>query len=663
MADELKVNENSKQMIQEKDARDFFLALKSNYETQREPWEYNWRQARAAYHLTDDLDKVYEGRAKIQVPIMKWKVNGISARINKILFNIEPIGRIEDTKVDETKKEFVDLMSQYIFSYQLDHIQFKECFKKFIKCKTIEGTSVAKITQEFMEKEFSFFDDEEEEAITVRDNTYFRPMLLEEFYSDVNKEDINDSQACIHSTVVSMQELLANEKKTETEEFELVDPQTGQVVGTEEERKETGLYHNLGLLQLDGNNITDEQEKYIEFLGLNRGQAQAMQKSLKSIKKTGFVHLDECYGKYDLDGDGIAEEVICTIAEGNVVIRLEPTPFKHRRYVRPFIVGRYEPIANCLYGASNVISGLNLLQELNASRAQSTDAKTRSISNMWYMDKTKSVNWDGTWRPNGIIKGQGPNGMVPLINPNLSNVSINDSILVQQDIDKLWSLSPVQEGTSNQANIPKTARATAAVIAQNDMPLNDIVDNTINNELKPFIEILYERNLVFKDVEDLLIVWEPKDLERAGITPDTDMKEFLFDVNVKILGNLELSNEIAHQQGYSQFIQFAMQVPPLAKRLDWQVIGDKMLRSFGIKDDAEGIWIDPEILAQSEQQQQQAEQQAMEQQKQEAMLMEEKKNQDEARKYQFETETDVEAKLVEMTAEASLEASTGQKVQ
>lgn len=634
-------------------AMDFFLNLKRNYESQRGPWESKWKQALAAYHLTDQLDKVYEGRSNIQVPVMKWKVNGLSARINRILFNVAPIGRIEDKKITDIQENIVDLWNKYIFENQLEQIGFKESFKEFVKNKTIEGTAVAKITQEFEEKEFTFFEDQEPENVVVKDNTYFRNILLTEFYSDVNQMDINDSQACIHSTVVPMEHLRTNQKRTEVVEFETEE-------GIVEERVEKGIYKNVHLLVTDGENITDQQAEYIQFLGLNKGETVKFERSLKEVNKNGFVQLDECYGKFDLDGDGIAEEVICTIANGKIVVRLEPTPFKHKKYVRPFIVGRYEPISNCLYGHSNVISGLKLLMELNASRAQATDAKTRSVSPMWYVDETKNTRWDGVWRPNGKVYGQGQNGMVPLLNPNLSNVSIQDSEFISRDLDQLWSLSPVQQGTSDNRLIPSTARGTLSVIAQNDMPLNDMIDNTIEMELKPFIEMIFERNLVFKDVDDLLVVWDEKDIAKAELDPEqTSMKDLLFEFNVKILGNLELSNEVAHQQGWNNFIQWAVSVPPVAKRLDWQALADKQLRSFGIKDDSEGIWLDNEILLQIDQEQQQAQQQQAQAQQQAI----EQSKQESRSDYRFKKEVDTEAKLVEMQSEAVIEKTSGQKVQ
>ena len=171
--------------------------------------------------------------------------------------------------------------------------------------------------------------------------------------------------------------------------------------------------------------------------------------------------------------------------------------------------------------------------------------------------------------------------------------------------------------------------------------------------------MLYERNLVYKNVPDLLEVWDAKDLEKAGLGEDTSMKEFMFDFDIKILGNLELSNEVAHQQGWNQFINWAMTVPPVAKRLDWQAVAQKQLAAFGIKDVAEGIWVDDQVMMEVDQEQAQAEQGQIQQAEQQRQNMRQEGRQD----AEFGTALRTEAKIVEMQSEAMIERATGQKVQ
>jgi hypothetical protein len=638
----------------------YFTSLKTSYADKRQVWEDRWKQARAAVYMNDNLDEVYSGRADIKSPVMLIKVNGLAARIGRILFNTTPIGRVEEKLVNKMDGDIIDLHNDYIFKHQLDEIGYKESQKTLIREKTILGTSVGKVTQEYEETEISFDKNEEPKTVVIKDNTYLRPVLIEEFYSDVNKSDIEDSQANIHSTSATMEELLAEEIRTERQEFTIHDPETDEIIGRESEDVQVGVYKNLHLLQIDSNNVSSEQEDYAQYMNWSQSATSEFQESLKQARKTGFIEIDECYGLFDLDGDGEPEEVICTIAAGKVVIRLEPTPFKHKRYTRPFIVGKYLPIQNCLYGWSNVIAGSNLLAELNASRAQAVDAKTQSIFPMTYVDDTKDINWDGTWRRNGIIKGSGPNGIETIINPNLSNVAIQDAQIIAQDIDRLWSLSPVQEGTSSASEIPSTARGTMAIISQNDMPINDIIDNTIEFEMKKFIEMLLERNITFKTLEDYTIVWDEEKInkvkEKAGIKKMTDL---FGDFNVSVLGSLELSNEVAHQQGYTQFAQFASTIPQINQRIDWSAYSDKLLRSFGIKDDAVNeIWLDEEAVQEAQAAQKEAQQQQImmeENLRQKARL---EANED----YQFQKEVDVEGNIVVKQAEASIESATGQKV-
>jgi hypothetical protein len=201
--------------------------------------------------------------------------------------------------------------------------------------------------------------------------------------------------------------------------------------------------------------------------------------------------------------------------------------------------------------------------------------------------------------------------------------------------------------------IPNTASGTNQIIAQNDMPLNDIINNAVNGELKKFIEMLYERNIQFKDVGDLRRVWTDKQIQSAGLIVEGDqlmtqdgqpvtMRELSAEFCVKILGNLELANEINHQMGWERYMQVAQNIPPLAKRTDWVYLGEQLLKAYGIKDDAEGLWLDPETLLEIDQEQQQANQQAQQQEQQMLEQMRGKSKED----YEFKVAKDTEGKVV-----------------
>ena len=299
------------------------------------------------------------------------------------------------------------------------------------------------------------------------------------------------------------------------------------------------------------------------------------------------------------------------------------------------------------------------------------DAKTRSISPMWYQNTDSNVQWDKTWRPNGIVKGQGPNGMTPILNPYLGNVTSESIIYIERDLDKLWSQSPVQEGSTDSRLIPNTASGTAMVISQNDIPINEMIITTIDEEIKPFLEMLFERNLQFKSEEDLTKVWTVKELERKGLieksinpqtgqeelAPTFSMSDIEFRPTISVLGSVELNNEQSHQVGYRALFELSQVLPPLAKRIDFTELTERFLRSYGIKEDAEGLFYSEEEIQMADQEQEQAvmqqEQQATQMQEQERTVrikIDEQLNdlemqrdiKKESEKYNSKTESDIE---------------------
>ena len=125
---------------------------------------------------------------------------------------------------------------------------------------------------------------------------------------------------------------------------------------------------------------------------------------------------------------------------------------------------------------------------------------------------------------------------------------------------------------------------------------------------------------------------------------------------------MELSNETAHQQGWQAFMTIIPTIPPLAARTDWVQVGERLLRSYGIKDDAEGVFIDEKKFQEAQAEQRKADQQAQ----QSAMQQEQAKVEQEYMKnvaeHKAKKEIDTESKIVEMQSEAILEKTTGEKV-
>lgn len=630
----------------EKECMFYFLGCMEQYRQQRQQYELLWQQANAVYELdASKIDKLYQGNSNMFNPVMRIKVRNLVARMNRILFNVKPWGRIQDKKLNsQTNKSLVELWNSFIFDSQIPEIEFEKKFRSFLYGYILYGFGVAKVPQVSKYSEIDRYGTGEFEEVKEYDNTDFVPIIPQSFYSDATCPDIQESSACIHHTTVKFQNLYNQRLQIEETITEIQD-QFGNTV-QQTERELIGCYKNLDKIQSYSSMPTQEAQDYLNYFNVSPiSEPISVKPSLDSVKektdkykKTGSVDIIECWGKYWFPNDkGELEwtEVVLTIANGFIPIRFERNDFGHRYYKRPFVACNMDPMPEQLYSKSNVILGLNLYAELNANRQQRSDAITASIFPMIYEDRTKQVRWDGKYKPFARIQGNGPNGLVPLVNPYLGHVSDMDSREIMQDLDMLFNLSPVQQGTTDSRLIPSTARGTAAVIAQNDIALNDSINNLSDSVLKPFLEIIFERNIRFKDIKDLLDVWEVQDiayaLQKSGYKGDLNnindlkMKDLMIEPKISLLGNMELSNEISHQAGWMAFYNLAMQNPTIAKRVKWPEVANKLLQSFGIKDDSENVFFTEEELQAANEQEQQynAQQQAMQQQ---AMQLQQQKD-------------------------------------
>lgn len=605
-----------------------FMGLKMTYESGRDQWKQKWVNALAAFNLDKDqlLDERYVSDSKFLSPKPITKLKGVVARKIKILFNFEPFGRIEDSKLRKAKpKNVINLWNRYIFNYQIPKIKFIQQFRIFEFLQGIFGVAIAYLPHEYEEKRLVFADGNTKEVVSKND-TYFKPILTGDFYTDPTKLDLQESEANIMEEVVNFEDLKALEKRTVTY-TEIIEYEDGTSEEIERE-EEIGVYENLDMI-MTGNAMTQYQEDVLKRFYYNTGNLDSnlkthqakvdsmMKKAKKEAQesvKTGYVRIYKCFGKwwFKENDEWIYDEAIVEIANGTTIIRQERSPYQHINYNRPFVACHENPMLGSFYCNSQIMLAMDTWMELNANRQMATDAKKRAIFHQTYIDTTSNILWDGTWRKDGIIRGQGKNPIQPIINPNLQYVTNADNALFTQDIDAIFNLSTVQEGSTQKSNIPNTARGTAALIAQNDIPLNDKIKDEIEETIKPFLEILYERNLQFKTLEDLLTVWDEDDLEDLlkdlgtivkegedveSLIEKVDLTQMFFEPAIKILGNMELSNEVAHQAGYTQFMQLARQIPPLAKRTNWQELGEKFLRAYGIKDDADHIFLDEKSVA------------------------------------------------------------------
>jgi hypothetical protein len=101
--------------------------------------------------------------------------------------------------------------------------------------------------------------------------------------------------------------------------------------------KQDGRYKNLNKIKLsDGDDSDYDPEDETDF------------KFSDEPRRKLVVY--EYWGNYDVNGDGIAEPIVCSWV-GDTVIRMEDNPFPDKKI--PFIIAQYSAIPYSIYGESN----------------------------------------------------------------------------------------------------------------------------------------------------------------------------------------------------------------------------------------------------------------------------------------------------------------------
>ena len=303
-----------------------FMGLKTQYDNARADWKLLWTNALAAFNLDKNklLDESYLSDSKFLSPAMATKLKGVVARKQKIHFNVQPFGRVEDSKIRQSApKGLVDLINTYIFKHQIPKIKFTQQFRLLEFLQGVFGVGIGYIPHHYEEKELVYGDGKRKLVISKND-TYLEPRLTGDFYTDPTKLNLQDSEANILEDVVSFEDLKALEKR-EITTVELIEYDDG--TKEEVEKKETiGIYENLDMIK-SGNTMTEYQEDVLKqfyyatsnissnFKTFDRFKNKVKKEANQTLK-TGMVRIDRCFGKwwFQENGEWVYGEALVEIA-------------------------------------------------------------------------------------------------------------------------------------------------------------------------------------------------------------------------------------------------------------------------------------------------------------------------------------------------------------
>lgn len=468
-------------------------------ETERQQWLTRLINYRAAWQdfVSAGLDPAFEGAHNVHIPHTFSAIKAMHARIFQAVMGISPAFALKPrTKVPETYKEDKEeLLNWVIGSYANKGDGWEGVIDLDIWNFAGDGTS---ITKQYWLKDVRKFTDVQEEIrrpIQLDEDGYpmvdekeiekeellydcpiIEPVKLEDLYIIGRKAtDIDDADMIVHSQQYSKSDLIKMAKLG----FFFQD-QVDEVIKTEPNINNPSPNRmNTAAKQLD------------DFTtGLNKLGSQA------GIK---LYNIYETYLRYDIDDDGIDEELVAWVEDRSKrIVRLTYLERVGPGAKRPFVIKKFIPQAGPYgKGLGEVLYGLN--NELDYIHNQRLDYGTLQNLPFFFYRAASGLN------PVSLKLGPGmgvpvddPQGDVnfPRLNGGTS-YGFQEEAQVTRYAENASGITQFSLGNIQQQGATRTATGTAALVNE----LNSNIDIHIKRYQRG-----YKKNLYFLDLQlqDLL---------------------------------------------------------------------------------------------------------------------------------------------------------------
>jgi len=303
---------------------------------------------------------------------------------------------------------------------QLEEMEFQSKSAVFKKALLLDGTAIGKVPYRYKEIETlrrvqdadpltGMITSSKQPAIEVLfDGPDFEVVPIYDFFPDwsVKKPgDIISMRGCVHRMYKTLASLKQNTLYKNLKELE------ASVTIKGSDAWSTPYY-------------ADDSHKQ-EF--------ERLQDNKEGMKDEGRVELWEYWGLFDPKNTGQFEEYLIVIANGDVVIRIEPNFYDYK--FKPFVACPNYVRENEFYGIPELAAVRSLIKEANTLRNARLDNINLSVNPMWIADRAAGINSKSLFsRPNGIIWTNDINGIKPMqpLDPSLG--SREEMGFIQQDI-------------------------------------------------------------------------------------------------------------------------------------------------------------------------------------------------------------------------------------
>jgi len=446
--------------------------------------------------------------------------------------------------------------------HQFDEMNFASKFISFCKGMLIDGTGFAKLPYVYKEalavKRTSMMDPVSGEMIIDKSRTLevlydgpdFDVIPIWDFYPDwsvKNPGDVAAMRGCVHRMFKTLASLRSARMYKNLDEVE-------RSLGSKGSDAWSKPYY------------TDEYKEDFEDLQDNQ----------KGAKDGSKIEIWEYWGMYDPQGNGEFEQYLITVANGDVVIRIQENPFDYK--FKPFLACPNVIRDNEFYGIPELVSVRSLIKEANAIRNARLDNINLAVNPMWVVDRAAGINDKNLYsRPHGIIWANDVNGIKKLEPGDPSLGSRDEFSQIQADIQNATALvasAPVLGQLGKAFGRSATGVEFISNIASNRLGLKARL--LANLLFKPMAWMMLMLNRQFVTQEHWVRVSNPDTPNPfVQLSPDAFFRRYDFQVKTDLeTGGPEA--EFQRVQAASQILQVAEQSQPGTVKFD--IVLDAMLR-------------------------------------------------------------------------------------
>lgn len=354
---------------------------------------------------------------------------------------------------------------------------------------------------------------------TIMKTTVSRPdaevIKIEDFF--IIGEEIDDADACIQRIDTNRSELRKQDKKYNDKGiYENVD----DIVFKAQEVKEPGL----------GQTRQQDLEAH--------GTAEQYNKTTQAREE---ITIYEYYGNIDIDGDGIAEPMVCVWAEDGTILRISENPFPDEK--PPFVGSPFMPIAFNFFGNGLPYFLEDVISIKTALVRTALDLHANSTNGMKHIQKgsidTLNMRRLKEAKIGEVVEWIDKTGYETEIRPDIPSTLMPMLEYFTAEGENESGITRYNQGLDSKS-LNKTATGITAIMGQAQMRTWETVSRFAEQYMKPLFRKWIAYNQEFLDASIAVRVAGD---DYQEVSKDDIAGEFDLTINVAIAGSEEMKSQ------------------------------------------------------------------------------------------------------------------------